>query len=89
MRDPFLAAAPLRSPEDTARELAALKADVGARIAPEDFDRYRERARQLRAEARQHLVNAALAAARAQIERIFDRDAEIDCTAHPPPVARR
>ncbi|MBL8698694.1 MAG: hypothetical protein JNK67_09995 [Alphaproteobacteria bacterium] len=83
MRDTPLAAAPLRSPQDTARELDALRAQVGARIAPEDFDRYRARARQLRAEARQHLVDAALSAARAQVRHLFERDAAPGCAATP------
>lgn len=89
MRETILAAAPLRSPADTVRELAALKEEMGTRIAPEDFDRYRARARQLRDEARQHLVTAALAAARAQIEHIFARDAALDCKTNPAPVAQR
>ncbi|MBM3521311.1 MAG: hypothetical protein FJX57_00010 [Alphaproteobacteria bacterium] len=70
-----IAAVPLRRPEETARELAELRDAAAKAIAPEDVDRYRERARRLRAEAMQHLIDTAIAAARSKTRSLFERDA--------------
>lgn len=73
MRAP-IAAVPLRRPEETARELSELREAATDPIAPEDYERYRQRAHQLRAEAMQHLIAAAITAMRSGRERLFERD---------------
>lgn len=84
MHDPTVAATPLRSLDEISRELAELRATSGSRIDPAEFDRYRARARQLRAEAMRHLVDTAVAAARSRAAHVFERDAAADCTGAAP-----
>lgn len=65
-----------RNLQETADELARLRADSGPRIPPEDFDRYRARATELRAEAIRHLLRLARLAAAAQARDLFHAPAD-------------